>query len=60
MSRNSVSKSAWNCSLISSVHFGGVHTYDGDEAFVANRKAKLHKPFIYAGGKSGNLLEARH
>ena len=40
-------------SLIFSLHVF-VHAYDGDEAFAADVKAKLHKPFIYvAGGRLG-------
>ena len=31
--------------------------YDGDKAFVADRKAKLHKPFIYTGGWTGILFK---
>ena len=30
--------------------------YDEDEAFVAAREAKLHKPFIYGDGKAGILF----
>ena len=57
VSRSSVSKSAIELlsDLLCARHCGGVHAYDGDEAFVAHRKAKLHKPFICAGEKARNL-----
>ena len=33
-----------------------LRTYAGDEAFIVDREAKLHKPFVYPSGKAGNLF----
>ena len=39
---------------------GGVDACDGGEAFVADRKAKLHKPFIYPVGRQGICFRSLH
>ena len=43
--------------LLCACHCRGVHAHDGEEAFDADREAKLHNPFIYVGEKTGNLFQ---
>ena len=43
--------------LFCSRHREGEDADGGDGAIVFDRKAKLQKTFIYAGGKAGNLFQ---